>query len=204
MSLIVALTTLDNVIMASDSGTYDLGCGIRMPNGARKMFRQEVRWEDKNSLHFLTGAAGSVRQRQVMEHQFFPPFPDDIAGSGLTGYMVSQYVPALYTALHDGHALGEEDKLDGTALIAVYGTGEANNRPHVYELLSDLQMSQVSDEWNATGANYEIALGALAAMHHRGCLGTSPEEAVLGAMYVTERYSMFCRSPFHIEHLIED
>lgn len=214
MSLIASLNTLDNVIMAADSGTYDTASGLKLLIGNQKIFRQSVSWADgrpsaavpfraDSSLHFLIGCAGSVRQRQLLQHTFFAPYPKDFTDSGLTGYMVGEYVPALYKALEEGHALGDDEKLEGTALIAVYGTGEANNRPHVYELLSDLQVCEVTGDWNATGANYEIALGVMAALVPQA-QAAPPESIVRAAMDITSRYSMYCQPPFHVEHLIRD
>lgn len=204
MSLIASVTTLDNVIMAADSGSYDNASGVKMLIGDQKIFRQAVTWGQKSGLHFLVGCAGSVRQRQVYQHMFLPPRPADTEDGNLITYMVSQYVPVLYETLSSAHAMGEDEKLEGSALIAVYGTGEANRSPHVYELLSDLQMAELTETWNATGANYEIALGALAALDQDHWLDEEPEEGLRRAMHAAERYSLFCASPFHFARLIED
>lgn len=204
MSLIVALATADNVLIGADSGSYDTDNGIRTSVGSAKLFRQEAHSPHSGGiLYFLVGCAGSGRQRQVFQHCFTPPTPDENFGR-IGQYMVTQYVPALHEALEEAHALGEDAPLEGCAIIAVYGTGIWNNRPHVFEMMSDLQVSESAEDWAATGANYEIALGVLAALDQRKWIDDQAEEALLGAMHVTARYSLFCHQPFHVDKLIED
>lgn len=204
MSLIVALTTPGNVIMGADSGSYDLDNGIRQQIGNHKIFRQSrggLTRED-GALYFMVGCVGSVRQRQVFRYLFVPPIAEE--DTSLTQYMVTQYVPALYDALDQEHALGAEEPLEGSALIAVYGTGRLNNRPHVYELQATMQVCEHTGDWNAIGASYQIALSVLDTLHGRGLTDDDPAAAVQQALHVTERYSLFCTSPFYIEQLIKD
>lgn len=207
MTLIVALATLDNVVMGADTGTYDLDSGIREQSASPKIFRQHAVRSTENasagdSLHFLVGCAGSARQRQVFQHQFMPYLP--FKSRDLTGYMVTSYASDLHDALDDAHALSDDGGLEGSAVIAVYGTGRWNNAPRIYELQSDFGISEVADSWNATGASYEIALGAMAALDACGLAKESPGAAVGMVMDIASRYSLFCQPPFRTEYLIED
>lgn len=204
MSLIVSLVTPDNVIMGADSGSYDLEQGVRQPTASAKIFRQQVTLVSENaSLHFMTGCVGSIRQRQVYQYEFRPPNPvtKDL---DLTAYMSGHYAAGLRDALDYAHALGDEEPFEGSAIIAVYGTGTWNHAPRVYELHSNLGMAEYRGDFAATGANYLIALGAMSAFDVHLWTGHDPEGTVRAAMEITARYSLFCSGPFHLAHLIED
>jgi len=205
MSLIISLTTLDNVIMGADSGTYDLDSGIREPSGAPKIFRQSVtREEEGASLHFLVGCTGSTRQREVLQHAFRPPNPYTRENFDLTRYMVVHYAGDVRSYLDDHNALGDEHPLEGSAIIAVYGTGKWNSAPRVYELQSDLGLSQPDSDWNATGAGYQVALGAVTALDLHGWTKSDPEGTIRAVLGIAGRYSLFCHEPYHTARLIED
>ena len=195
MSLIISLATLDNIIMAA-SGTQDDPGTVFFPH----IVRHSVHW-DGGSLHFLAGYDLPPHQRHVLKECFLPPSPADSAARDLPAYMQSQYAYAAGACLDQ--VLGPREPLLGSALIAVYGTGQANHRPHLFRMQADLSVAEASTGISATGGWSLLAAEVLTALGRHGWAEEHPDDAVTTAMEVTTGFpgtGSRCRT----EHLIED
>lgn len=143
MTCIVALAHDGVVTMGGDSAAVDssLGLQIRLD---RKVFRKGA---------YTMGFTTSFRMGQILHHVVRLPTPP-VEGD-LNAFMCSRFIPAVIKSFDD-HGFGgsdQEGKHGGEFLVAVRG--------QLFNIMSDYQVSHVSDGYAAVGGGAELALGSL-------------------------------------------
>jgi len=185
MTCIVALVEKGVIWMGGDSAitspddTYEQEILNNPKIFARRDGKQNV---------WLIGSCGDFRGAQLLEHSVLLP---DLTNGGMEnvlGFIVTQFIPNLRSALRQGGALkeqaGENDETDMEILIGL--------KEQIFYIDSTFQVLCPSNAHTAIGSGRGPALGALGATEK--LLG--PEERILVALEQSQEYTSSVREPF--------
>lgn len=164
--------TCHQVVMAGDSaGVSHLDVTVRKDS---KVFRNG---------EFLIGYTDSFRMGQLLRFKFRPPPP--VKRKDLFEYMCTLFVDEVRRTLKEGGFSEIDNNVEqgGNFLVGFRG--------RVFEVASDFQVGEAALDFAAIGCGDSYALGALAASAL-----TDPEERVLQALAVAEKFSGGVRAPF--------
>ena len=170
MSCIIGLKHGTSIYIGSDSAATTEDGDIR-PIKSKKIFRKN---------NFLIGYAGSIRTGQILDTELFNP-PDDING----------FVEELRNTLIEAGCMVTSDgvmMLQSCFIVVHNGI--------LYEILSDLQLSEIEGLFTAIGSGSHYAFGALDVLYSN-C--TKPKEIISKALIVVSRYQSTVRGPWIIE-----
>lgn len=181
MTCIVGLVS-DNgtVIIGADSGASE-GDGLVARNDSKVFFKRNL----------LIGFSGSFRVGQIIQYVFKIPkhgFECDME------YLVGPFVSSLRECLKINGGLSTDNGIDTMEASLLVGY-----RQHLYEIHSDFQVSDPSEQFSARGSAAPIALGAL--WTHKDLGHLSAHDAVLASLSAAEESSSAVRGPFHILEL---
>jgi ATP-dependent protease HslVU (ClpYQ) peptidase subunit len=104
--------------------------------------------------------------------------------------MVTVFAEHVRTLLKDkGVAKVESNAESGGQFLVGY-------RGHLYSVMSDFQVNEMADGYDAVGAGAEYALGALRALR-----GVAPTTRVRRALEVSAHFNMAVSAPFFVRSL---
>jgi ATP-dependent protease HslVU (ClpYQ) peptidase subunit len=135
---------------------------------------------------FLIGYTSSFRMGQILRFKFVPPpIPKK---KELFEYMCTAFVDSARKALKKGgfSEVSSNVESGGTFLVGIQGC--------LFSVMSDFQVEESAEPFNAVGCGDSYALGALATQPG----DQDPKKRVLQALQVAEKFSGGVRSPFLI------
>lgn len=178
MTCIAGLVHDGRVYIGGDSAGVDGRLHLTV-RADRKVFRNGP---------FVMGFTSSFRMGQLLAHALEPPrrHPDD----DVYAYMVKDFINAVRQCLKDGGwaQKREEQEIAGDFLVGYAG--------RLFLISGDYQVGENADGIAACGCGDMLALGALVATTDK-----EPEDRIMTALSVAERFSGGVRAPFHVECL---
>lgn len=140
---------------------------------------------------FLIGFTTSFRMGQLLRYSFKPPVHPE--GVDTYEFMVTAAINSMRTCLKDGGFSKKDKEAEegGTFLVGYRG--------RLFEINSDYQVAEPLDHMAAVGAGEQVACGALYAL-----LDLDPEQRILRALEVAERFNAAVRGPFIVRCLVRD
>ncbi len=180
MTCIVGLVHRKTVYIGADSASV-LGWTSRVTRLA-KVFQKGP---------FLIGYTSSFRMGQLLQHALAVPVQgtarkerDDMK------FMVTVFAEHVRSLLKDrGMSKVEANAESGGQFLVGY-------RSRLYSVMSDFQVNEMADGYDAVGSGAEYALGALYAMK-----GVAPQTRVRRALEVSAHFSMAVCPPFVVRSL---
>lgn len=137
---------------------------------------------------FVIGFTTSFRMGQIIGYQFLPPKRSE--GVDLFAYMTTAFVDTLRDCLKSGGFAERHNEAEkgGVFLVGVAG--------RLFKIDSDYQVAETIDDFDACGAGWQIALGALYATQ-----GELPADRIRIALEAAEHMNAAVRGPFKMEVL---
>jgi ATP-dependent protease HslVU (ClpYQ) peptidase subunit len=180
MTCIVGLVSGSTVYVGADSASV-MGWTSRVTR-LPKVFQKGP---------FLIGYTSSFRMGQLLQHSLsVPPQGKGRADRDDMKYMVTVFAEHVRTLLKDkGVAKVESNAESGGQFLVGY-------RGHLYSVMSDFQVNEMADGYDAVGAGAEYALGALRALR-----GVAPTTRVRRALEVSAHFNMAVSAPFFVRSL---
>ena len=180
MTCIVGLVDKGSVYIGADSASV-LGWTSRVTR-LPKVFQRGP---------FLIGYTSSFRMGQLLQHSLVVPAQgtsrlerDDMR------FMVTVFAESVRTLLKErGVAKIEANAESGGQFLVGY-------KSRLYSVMSDFQVNEMADGYDAVGAGAEYALGALRALR-----GTAPAQRVRKALEVSAHFNMAVCAPFFVRIL---
>ena len=137
---------------------------------------------------FLIGYTTSFRMGQLLQFGLEPRV--QAAGEDDMRFMVTEVAERVRLLLKErGVAKVESNAETGGQFLVGY-------RSRLYSVMSDFQVNEMADGYDAVGSGAEYALGALRAM-----TGASPQARVRRALDVSAHFSMAVCPPFFVRSL---
>lgn len=176
VTCIVGVQAGDAVVMGGDSAA--VGGYVRTHRADPKVF---------DNGGYLVGFTSSFRMGQILRFADLPD-PELRTGDRLDQFMMTVFVDAVRSSLADaGYATKDKDReAGGTFLVGVHG--------RLYRVGDDYQVGWSRDGYEAVGAGWELAYGALFATRR----STSPEARARRALEAAAHHSTVVHPPFTI------
>jgi ATP-dependent protease HslVU (ClpYQ) peptidase subunit len=170
MSCVIGLLNNGRLYMASD-GIATTEEGERRPVICIKLFKNK---------NYLIGYTGSVRHGQVLGPKFFEP-PTNV-------YELPDAIRQKF--IDTGCILTTEtgQQVHSSNILVGY-------RGHLFEILIDFQMNEVSGDFTSIGSGSPYAMGSLFATKK----WKSPEKRIINALDCAREYDRSCGRPYAIE-----
>lgn len=180
MTCIVGLVSRKTVYIGADSASV-LGWTSRVTR-LPKVFQKGP---------FLIGYTSSFRMGQLLQHALAVPLQgssrkdqDDMK------FMVTVFAEHVRSLLKErGMSKVEANSESGGQFLVGY-------RGRLYSVMSDFQVNEMADGYDAVGAGAEYALGALRALPN-----LAPQTRVRRALEVSAHFNMAVCSPFFVRSL---
>lgn len=178
MTVIVALADGDKIYLGGDSA---------VTSGYQQKIRAVPKVYKRNG--FLIGGAGYMVVNQIMAH--ITTIPPELVDQTPFEYIVNEFLPEFRKAVK---SMGQmtichsRESTGNVFLIAYKGK--------IFEIGSDMNVFESSDNYLAIGSGSEYALGSL---HATEKSGKSPKERVDMALQAAIKFDSFCASPVGIE-----
>lgn len=137
---------------------------------------------------FVIGYTSSFRMGQLLRYYLSPDTPKE--GQDAFEYMVCSFVPKVRQVLKDNGYLKVESNTETGGFFVVGWRGR------LYEIQSDMQVSETLVPYTATGCGEDLVLGSLHATEQLE--GLSPKERITMALQAAEDFSAGVRGPFNI------
>ena len=180
MTCIVGLKQNGHVYIGGDS--------VGVAGYMKSARRDEKVFRNKN---FIMGFTSSFRMGQLIRYSFDPPKQTKKSkkNSNDMKYMVTTFVDSLRDTLKKGGYAKKLHDVETTGHFLVGYRGE------IYHIESDYQVGIEYDNWCATGAGEEVALGSLYSTHETGM---SPVERISTAMASATHHTNVVMPPYVI------
>lgn len=194
MTLIIGLKHNGKVYMGADSA------GVADNHIVRRKDSKLFKLGD-----FLIGCTTSFRMIQIIQFSFKPPKFIDIRdvednaniGKDIFEYLCTDFIDALRDTFKDkgfGSFAGKEGDEGGTFLLAY--------RDRLFEIDSDFQVGENTDNYNAVGSGLYHAFGALHALTGKPneIYKDTPKEVVEAALSASCQHCTTVSRPFYFEN----
>lgn len=173
------------IIGLEHNGKVYLGCDSQVSFGDTKQSTRLDKIFKRGE--FLFGVAGYPRIAQILEHSL-PLIPQTPSQSDIS-YLCDTFSKSVKNVF-DENDIGNKD-YDGShygSSIVIFGY-----RKNLYELDSNYQIIQFSDEFTAIGSGADLALGAMYVLND-----LQPKQRILKALEASAYFSIGVSKPFKV------
>lgn len=186
MTCIVALRGIKTIFMGCDSA------GVGGYSRVNRIDPKIYRIEDKMLIGFTT----SYRMGQLLGYSLtLPKHHSDVS---VETYMSTLFIDAVRTCLKTGGwAEKEKDQERGGNFLVAY-------RARIFEIESDYQVGERSEDYSAVGCGFELALGSLYTSGRAAVGSIHQRERVELALTAAAEFSAGVHPPFRIDELKYD
>lgn len=158
MTIIIALKDTKNkrIIFGSDR-QYSQGiiCGVvKNKIIEKKVNITDAYYNELDTKKIYLGLSGSGFISEILEYKFTPP--DMNEKQTFMEYLYDDFLEELRTLLLDKQLTGTHKEVfnSGSNIIIVF-------EDEIYEVFSNFSVSKIQQEYTASGAGWEIAIGSL-------------------------------------------
>jgi len=176
------------VVALRHEGVIYMGCDSAGVGGYKRANRLDPKIYRVSGM--LIGFTTSFRMGQLLGYSL--TLPKHHADDPVENWMATEFINAVRTCLKTGGwAEKEKDQERGGTFLVAY-------RGHIFCVMSDFQVGENAEPYNAVGCGEDLALGSLFTSHG---VVVAPRMRVRRALEAAGAFSAGVYPPFRIEEL---